>query len=74
MYTVQVGPRLNAVFILHVEKETNAMTEAWEVDQSLISKLKEQYRKERKGKKGVKSKCGQTSASSCLTSGLETLL
>ncbi|MCJ8737501.1 hypothetical protein PDJAM_G00024620 [Pangasius djambal] len=36
------------------EKEPNAMTEAWEVDQSLISKLKEQYRKERKGKKGVK--------------------
>ncbi|KAK3533069.1 hypothetical protein QTP70_006581 [Hemibagrus guttatus] len=36
------------------EKEPNAMTEAWDVDQSLISKLKEQYRKERKGKKGVK--------------------
>uniref|UniRef100_A0AAR2JIZ1 Striatin n=1 Tax=Pygocentrus nattereri TaxID=42514 RepID=A0AAR2JIZ1_PYGNA len=27
---------------------------AWDVDQSLITKLKEQYRKERKGKKGVK--------------------
>uniref|UniRef100_A0AAY4EP36 Striatin n=1 Tax=Denticeps clupeoides TaxID=299321 RepID=A0AAY4EP36_9TELE len=29
--------------------------EAWDVDQDLISRLKEQYRKERKGKKGVKS-------------------
>uniref|UniRef100_A0A7N8WVF0 Striatin n=1 Tax=Mastacembelus armatus TaxID=205130 RepID=A0A7N8WVF0_9TELE len=29
---------------------------AWEVDQGLIAQLKEQYRKERKGKKGVKSK------------------
>ncbi|XP_017556404.1 striatin-like isoform X1 [Pygocentrus nattereri] len=28
--------------------------QAWDVDQSLITKLKEQYRKERKGKKGVK--------------------
>ncbi|XP_030627625.1 striatin isoform X2 [Chanos chanos] len=28
--------------------------EQWDVDQGLISKLKEQYRKERKGKKGVK--------------------
>ncbi|TSL68198.1 Striatin [Bagarius yarrelli] len=36
------------------EKDPNAMSEAWDVDQSLISKLKEQYRKERKGKKGVK--------------------
>ncbi|TKC50311.1 hypothetical protein EI555_017973, partial [Monodon monoceros] len=32
-------------------------TEVWDVDQGLISKLKEQYKKERKGKKGVKSKC-----------------
>uniref|UniRef100_A0A8C9W4N0 Striatin n=1 Tax=Scleropages formosus TaxID=113540 RepID=A0A8C9W4N0_SCLFO len=30
------------------------MSEAWDVDQGLITKLKEQYRKERKGKKGVK--------------------
>uniref|UniRef100_A0A8C3IQ52 Striatin 3 n=1 Tax=Chrysemys picta bellii TaxID=8478 RepID=A0A8C3IQ52_CHRPI len=30
--------------------------EVWDVDQGLISKLKEQYKKERKGKKGVKSK------------------
>lgn len=73
VYTVQVGSRsglcalrLNSVSVLHVEKEPNAMTEAWDVDQSLISKLKEQYRKERKGKKGVKSKCGQISAASCL--------
>uniref|UniRef100_A0AAY4EMV1 Striatin, calmodulin binding protein n=1 Tax=Denticeps clupeoides TaxID=299321 RepID=A0AAY4EMV1_9TELE len=29
--------------------------EAWDVDQDLISRLKEQYRKERKGKKGVKT-------------------
>lgn len=29
---------------------------AWDVDQGLIAQLKEQYRKERKGKKGVKSK------------------
>uniref|UniRef100_A0A7M4DYI6 Striatin 3 n=1 Tax=Crocodylus porosus TaxID=8502 RepID=A0A7M4DYI6_CROPO len=29
--------------------------EVWDVDQGLISKLKEQYKKERKGKKGVKS-------------------
>ncbi|XP_020955545.1 striatin-3 isoform X2 [Sus scrofa] len=29
-------------------------TEVWDVDQGLISKLKEQYKKERKGKKGVK--------------------
>uniref|UniRef100_A0A8C5A023 Striatin n=1 Tax=Gadus morhua TaxID=8049 RepID=A0A8C5A023_GADMO len=29
-------------------------SEAWDVDQGLITKLKEQYRKERKGKKGVK--------------------
>uniref|UniRef100_A0A8B9KZU3 Striatin n=1 Tax=Astyanax mexicanus TaxID=7994 RepID=A0A8B9KZU3_ASTMX len=28
--------------------------QAWDVDQGLITKLKEQYRKERKGKKGVK--------------------
>ncbi|XP_062868465.1 striatin [Trichomycterus rosablanca] len=36
------------------EKDPDDTSEAWEVDQSLISKLKEQYRKERKGKKGVK--------------------
>lgn len=29
---------------------------SWDVDQGLIAQLKEQYRKERKGKKGVKSK------------------
>uniref|UniRef100_A0A3B3Q9Q8 Striatin n=1 Tax=Paramormyrops kingsleyae TaxID=1676925 RepID=A0A3B3Q9Q8_9TELE len=39
------------------EKEEQCpMSEAWDVDQGLITKLKEQYRKERKGKKGVKSK------------------
>lgn len=32
------------------------MPEAWNVDQGVITKLKEQYKKERKGKKGVKSK------------------
>uniref|UniRef100_A0A4W3GST1 Striatin, calmodulin binding protein 3 n=1 Tax=Callorhinchus milii TaxID=7868 RepID=A0A4W3GST1_CALMI len=31
-------------------------SELWAVDQGLISKLKDQYTKERKGKKGVKSK------------------
>ena len=36
--------------------EQGPMSEAWDVDQGLITKLKEQYRKERKGKKGVKSK------------------
>uniref|UniRef100_A0A8B9RGW6 Striatin, calmodulin binding protein n=1 Tax=Astyanax mexicanus TaxID=7994 RepID=A0A8B9RGW6_ASTMX len=41
------------------KEEQSPMSEAWEVDQGLISKLKEQYRKERKGKKGVKSKLGQ---------------
>nr|XP_055145473.1 striatin-like isoform X1 [Symphalangus syndactylus] len=32
------------------------MPEAWNVDQGVITKLKEQYKKERKGKKGVKRK------------------
>ncbi|KAL6468646.1 hypothetical protein MHYP_G00221700 [Metynnis hypsauchen] len=36
------------------KEEQSPMSEAWDVDQGLISKLKEQYRKERKGKKGVK--------------------
>ncbi|KAG9344264.1 hypothetical protein JZ751_010933 [Albula glossodonta] len=37
------------------EKEEQCpISEAWDVDQGLITKLKEQYRKERKGKKGVK--------------------
>lgn len=40
-----------------VEKdEQGPVSEAWDVDPSLITKLKEQYKKERKGKKGVKSK------------------
>ncbi|XP_061645790.1 striatin-like isoform X4 [Phyllopteryx taeniolatus] len=34
--------------------EHGPISEAWDVDPSLITKLKEQYRKERKGKKGVK--------------------
>ncbi|XP_034040834.1 striatin-like isoform X2 [Thalassophryne amazonica] len=34
--------------------EQSPISEAWDVDQGLITKLKEQYRKERKGKKGVK--------------------
>ncbi|MBN3309181.1 STRN protein, partial [Amia calva] len=38
-----------------LEKEEQCpMPEAWDVDQGLITKLKEQYKKERKGKKGVK--------------------
>ncbi|XP_054976031.1 striatin isoform X1 [Sorex araneus] len=37
------------------EKEDQGLVpEAWNVDQGVITKLKEQYRKERKGKKGVK--------------------
>lgn len=46
--------------MLHVDKDDlppTTDTEVWDVDQGLISKLKEQYKKERKGKKGVKSKC-----------------
>lgn len=40
-----------------VEKdEQGPVSEAWDVDPGLITKLKEQYKKERKGKKGVKSK------------------
>uniref|UniRef100_A0A4W6DI38 Striatin n=1 Tax=Lates calcarifer TaxID=8187 RepID=A0A4W6DI38_LATCA len=38
---------------------------AWDVDQGLIAQLKEQYRKERKGKKGVKSKRPNTLSSPC---------
>eukprot|EP00069_Balaena_mysticetus_P005187 bmy_17802T0 len=42
--------------MLHVDKDDlSPTTEVWDVDQGLISKLKEQYKKERKGKKGVKS-------------------
>lgn len=45
--------------MLHVDKDDLSPTaEVWDVDQVLISKLKEQYKKERKGKKGAKSKCG----------------
>ncbi|XP_051957105.1 LOW QUALITY PROTEIN: striatin-like [Xyrauchen texanus] len=36
------------------KEEQSPLSEAWGVDEGLISKLKEQYRKERKGKKGVK--------------------
>ncbi|XP_059385948.1 striatin isoform X1 [Carassius carassius] len=37
------------------EKEAQSpSSESWDVDEGLISKLKEQYKKERKGKKGVK--------------------
>uniref|UniRef100_A0A8C6R3R4 Striatin n=1 Tax=Nannospalax galili TaxID=1026970 RepID=A0A8C6R3R4_NANGA len=37
------------------EKEDQCLVpEAWNVDQGVITKLKEQYKKERKGKKGVK--------------------
>lgn len=46
----------------HVEKEEQSpLSEAWDVDEGLISKLKEQYKKERKGKKGVKSKSAGSS-------------
>ncbi|XP_061140668.1 striatin isoform X1 [Syngnathus typhle] len=36
------------------KNEHGPISEAWDVDPGLITKLKEQYRKERKGKKGVK--------------------
>lgn len=40
-----------------VEKdEQGPVSEAWDVDPGMITKLKEQYKKERKGKKGAKSK------------------
>uniref|UniRef100_A0A671U9B8 Striatin n=1 Tax=Sparus aurata TaxID=8175 RepID=A0A671U9B8_SPAAU len=39
--------------------EQGPISEAWDVDPGLITKLKEQYKKERKGKKGVKSKSCQ---------------
>ena len=39
----------------YIEKKDLSPTEEWGVDQQLISKLKEQYKKERKGKKGVQS-------------------
>ncbi|XP_013365837.1 PREDICTED: striatin-3 isoform X3 [Chinchilla lanigera] len=35
--------------------DLSSTAEVWDVDQGLISKLKEQYKKERKGKKGVKT-------------------
>ncbi|KAK6329560.1 hypothetical protein J4Q44_G00015380 [Coregonus suidteri] len=35
-------------------EEQTAMSESWDVDQGLITKLKEEYRKERKGEKGGK--------------------
>lgn len=44
----------------YVDKDEHGpISEAWDVDPGLITKLKEQYRKERKGKKGVKSKSCQ---------------
>lgn len=40
-----------------IEKdEQGSISEAWDVAPGLITQLKEQYKKERKGKKGVKSK------------------
>uniref|UniRef100_A0A671MXR7 Striatin n=1 Tax=Sinocyclocheilus anshuiensis TaxID=1608454 RepID=A0A671MXR7_9TELE len=38
------------------KQEQSPSSESWDVDEGLISKLKEQYKKERKGKKGAKSK------------------
>ncbi len=40
------------------EKKDLSPSEEWGVDQQLISKLKEQYKKERKGKKGIQSMNG----------------
>uniref|UniRef100_A0A673MC87 Striatin n=1 Tax=Sinocyclocheilus rhinocerous TaxID=307959 RepID=A0A673MC87_9TELE len=36
------------------KQEQSPSSESWDVDEGLISKLKEQYKKERKGKKGAK--------------------
>ncbi|XP_072912712.1 striatin isoform X1 [Hemitrygon akajei] len=36
------------------KEDVSPTPESWDVDQGLITKLKEQYKKERKGKKGVK--------------------
>ena len=41
-----------------VEKKDLSPSEEWGVDQQLISRLKEQYKKERKGKKGIQSMNG----------------
>ncbi|KAM9317031.1 striatin [Gastrophryne carolinensis] len=42
------------------EKEDQCpIPESWNVDQGVITKLKEQYKKERKGKKGVKRKTSE---------------
>ena len=40
------------------EKKDLSPSEEWGVDEKLISKLKEQYQKERKGKKGIQSMNG----------------
>ena len=37
------------------EKKDLSPSEEWGVDQQLISKLKEQYKKERKGKRALQS-------------------
>ena len=42
------------------EKKDLSPSEEWGVDEKLISKLKEQYRKERKGKKGIQSMNGRS--------------
>ncbi|KAG8126246.1 hypothetical protein E2320_021395 [Naja naja] len=40
--------------VVRNKDDLSPTAEVWDVDQGLISKLKEQYKKERKGKKGVK--------------------
>uniref|UniRef100_A0A665WD32 Striatin n=1 Tax=Echeneis naucrates TaxID=173247 RepID=A0A665WD32_ECHNA len=47
--------------------EQGPISEAWDVDPGLITKLKEQYRKERKGKKGVKSLKSKTKHLHCFS-------
>uniref|UniRef100_A0A8C7I8Y9 Striatin n=1 Tax=Oncorhynchus kisutch TaxID=8019 RepID=A0A8C7I8Y9_ONCKI len=57
VYRTIDSPILNRSGCVPLEKEEQAaMSEAWDVDQGLITKLKEEqsYRKERKGKKGGK--------------------
>lgn len=48
------------------EEQTPGSDVSWDVDQGLIAQLKEQYRKERKGKKGVKSEFLLQFLTSCL--------
>ena len=47
--------KTDLISLLISDKKDLSPSEEWGVDQQLISKLKEQYKKERKGKKGLQS-------------------